>query len=71
MSYCLLPSGRYINQDGVTLAIDESRRGFQKVSFVLGAGVLVTTGIPGVIKTSHLSEVSFLFASFVGILYLI
>jgi hypothetical protein len=38
---------------------------------VLDAGVLVTTGIPGVIKTSHLSEVSFPFVLFVGILYLI
>jgi ABC-type phosphonate transport system ATPase subunit len=45
--------------------------GCQKVSFVLGAGVLVIMGIPGVMKTSQLSKVSFPFASFVGILYLI
>jgi hypothetical protein len=51
------------------MSVDEV--GFQNVSFVLGAGVVVTTGIPGVIKTSQLSEVSFPFASFVGILYLI
>jgi hypothetical protein len=45
--------------------------GCQKVSFVLGAGVLVAMGIPGVIKTSQLSEAFFPFTSFVGILYLI
>jgi hypothetical protein len=45
--------------------------GSQKVSFVLGAGLLVAMGMPGVIKTSQLSEISFLFATFVDIHYLI
>ena len=43
--------------------------GFQKVSFVLGAGVFVTTGIPGVIKTSQLSEISLPFVNDDIILY--
>jgi hypothetical protein len=41
------------------MSVDEV--GFRKVSFVLGAGVLVAMGMPGVTKTSQLSEVAFPF----------
>ncbi len=33
-SYCLLPGGRYIDQDGITLAIDEGRRGWVPEGFL-------------------------------------
>jgi hypothetical protein len=49
------------------MRVDE--RGCQKVSLVLGAGVFIRIGMPGVVKTSQLSEVSLPFVDDGIILY--